>query len=78
MVGVVAVDGADADAGPASDIVDLSVGARFGEHLARAVQDPLAVAAGVGAQRAFFGAENLAHVTNRVARSSYERALVTV
>jgi hypothetical protein len=47
----VAVDGPHADAGLAGDIVHLRVDAALGEHGSRRGDDPLAVAAGVGAQR---------------------------
>ena len=50
--GEVAVDGADTDAGVPGDIVDLRVRAGLREHDPRALEDPLAIAAGVGAQRA--------------------------
>ena len=48
----VPVDGAHADARAARHVVDLRIGAALGEHRAGALEDPLAIAAGVGAQRA--------------------------
>ena len=48
----VAVDGADADARAAGDVVHLRVAAVLGEDRSRRLQDPLAIAPGVGAERA--------------------------
>jgi hypothetical protein len=36
----------------ACDIVDLRIGAALGERRSRALEDPLAITAGIGAQRA--------------------------
>ncbi len=52
LVGEVPVDGADADTGVTGDVVHLDVGLIAGEQLACRLDDALAVAAGVGAQRA--------------------------
>ena len=51
LVREVAIDGPDAHAGLAGDVVHLRVDAAVGEHGARRGDDPLAVAAGVGAER---------------------------
>jgi hypothetical protein len=45
----VAVEGPDAHAGPLGDRLEGDVGARLGERLGRSGQQPLAVAACVGA-----------------------------
>ena len=57
----VPVDGAHADARVARDIVDLRIGAALREHRSRALQDPLAIAAGIGAQRALCFADSAGH-----------------
>ena len=44
------VDGADTDAGVPRDIVDLRIRAGLREHDPRALEDPFAIAAGVGAE----------------------------
>src|SRR5258707_12504556 len=57
----VPVDGAHADARVARHIVDLRLGAALREHRSRALQDPLAIAAGIGAQRALCVADSAGH-----------------
>src|SRR5690348_8669525 len=57
----VPVDGAHADARVARDIVDLRIGAALRERRSRALEDPLAVAAGIGAQRALYVADSAGH-----------------
>ena len=53
LVGEAAVGRADADAGVGGDVVHRDVEAALGEHLAGRGQQPLAVALGIPAQRAF-------------------------
>ena len=48
----VAIDGADTDARLAGDVVDLCVGPVLGEHSSGALENPLAIAPRVGAERA--------------------------
>jgi hypothetical protein len=48
----VAVQRADADAGPPGDVVEGDLDAPFGEQLDRGAEDRLALAAGIGTHRA--------------------------
>jgi len=57
----VPVDGAHADARVARDIVDLHDVAALRERRSRALEDPLAIAAGIGAQRAPCFADSAGH-----------------
>ena len=57
----VPVDGAHADARVARDIVDLHGVAALRERRSRAREDPLAIAAGIGAQRALCLADSVGH-----------------
>ena len=57
----VAVDRAHTDAGLSGDVVDLRVRSVFSENATRAFKDPLAIATGVGAQRALALDQDVGH-----------------
>ncbi len=57
----VAIDRADTDAGLSGDVVDLRVRPVLGENATRAFEDPLAIATGVGAQRALAMDQGVGH-----------------